>query len=367
VAAIVISLVDVVVFLPIAFIQSQVGRNLAEFGIVVVISTLTSLFVCFTITPSLAANWALHGHWKPWGIIRAFERGFSNLRSWYAHQVLPWGLRHRIPFVAACLITFVGAVLLVPTGIVGEEFIPPQDRGEIFIQLQYPVGTPLSFVCSKMTGLEQALRKGNDDIDADVAVCGAYSAPFGGFVSQGNVGQVHIWLKDSRAQSTDHWVTEFRRIAKQQVPDSAPVVVPATGTQGGNAQPIDELVSDIGGGDPGKYAQTAYKIMQRTPGAANVISSDSADQPQVELLFDRARAQALNVSIGTAANAARRSAARSRRSSRRPTDSNRCRSSIRSRTRRASRNSTRSRSARRPTRSCTWAISPPSSGSRRRR
>jgi HAE1 family hydrophobic/amphiphilic exporter-1 len=305
VAAIVITLVDVVVFLPIAFIQSQVGRNLAEFGVVVVISTLTSLFVCFTITPSLAANWALHGHWKPWGVIRGFERGFNSLRDWYAHRSLPWGLRHRIPIVVGCLVTFVGAVLMVPTGIVGEEFIPPQDRGEIYIQLQYPVGTPLSFVCGKMTGLEQALREGNADIDADVAVCGAYSAPFGGLVSQGNVGQVHIWLKADRAQSTDHWVSEFRRIAHQRVPDSAPVVVPATGTQGGNAQPVDELVTDVGGGDPGKYAKTAYEVLQETPGATSVISSDSADQPQVELLFDRAKAQALNVSIGTAANAAR--------------------------------------------------------------
>ena len=305
VAAIVITLVDVVVFLPIAFIQSQVGRNLAEFGVVVVISTLTSLFVCFTITPSLAANWALRSNWQPWGIIRAFERGFSALRSWYAHKALPWGLRHRIPFVTVCLVTFVGAVLMVPTGIVGEEFIPPQDRGEIFIQLQYPVGTPLSRVCSKMTGLEQALRKDRGDIDADIAICGAYAAPFGGLVAQGNVGQVHIWLKADRKQSTDYWVSEFRRLAHQQVPDSAPVVVPATGTQGGNAQPIDELITDIGGGDPGKYAQTAFKVMQQTPGARSVISSDSADQPQVELLFDRAKAQALNVSIGTAANAAR--------------------------------------------------------------
>ena len=53
-AAIVITLVDVVVFFPIAFISGQVGRNLNEFAIVVVISTLTSLFVSFTITPTLA-------------------------------------------------------------------------------------------------------------------------------------------------------------------------------------------------------------------------------------------------------------------------------------------------------------------------
>jgi HAE1 family hydrophobic/amphiphilic exporter-1 len=305
VAAIVITLVDVVVFLPIAFIQSQIGRNLAEFGIVVVISTLTSLFVCFTITPSLAANWALKGNWQPWGIIRAFERGFNVLRSWYAHKALPWGLRHRIPFVTACLASFVFAIALVPTGIVGEEFIPPNDRGEIFIQVQYPVGTPLSTLCTKMTALERALRRKNTDIAADIAVCGAYSAPFGGFVTQGNAGQVHVWLKDDREHSTDYWVGESRKIALQEVPGGNPIAVPATGTGGGNSQPIDELVTDIAGGDPGTYAQAAYKIMQRTPGAISVISSDSAQQPQVELLFDRARAQALNVSIGTAANAAR--------------------------------------------------------------
>ncbi len=305
VAAIVITLVDVVVFLPIAFIQSQVGRNLAEFGIVVVISTLTSLFVCFTITPSLAANWALRGAWKPWGVIRLFERGFTNLRSWYAHRVLPWGLRHRIPFVLVCLASFVVAIALVPTGIVGEEFIPPSDRGEIFIQVQYPVGTPLSKLCREINGLEKAIRTGNGDISADIAVCGAYSAPFGGFVTQANVGQVHVWLKDGRKNPTSYWVSDFLKVARGRVPGGNPVVVPATGTAGGNAQPVDELVTDISGADPTKYAQQAYKIMQRTQGAIGVISSDSAQQPQVELVFDRAKAQALNVSIGTAANAAR--------------------------------------------------------------
>ena len=64
-AAVVITMVDVVVFLPIAFIQGQVGRQIAEFAIVVVISTLTSLFVSFTVTPTLAGLWALRSHWNP--------------------------------------------------------------------------------------------------------------------------------------------------------------------------------------------------------------------------------------------------------------------------------------------------------------
>jgi len=61
-AAIVITLVDVVVFLPIAFLPGTVGRFLAEFGLVVVVATLTSLFVSFNVTPSSAACSPM---WKP--------------------------------------------------------------------------------------------------------------------------------------------------------------------------------------------------------------------------------------------------------------------------------------------------------------
>jgi HAE1 family hydrophobic/amphiphilic exporter-1 len=303
VAAIVITLVDVVVFLPIAFIQNQIGRQLAEFGIVVVIATLTSLFVCFTITPSLAGNWALKGHWTPWPIIRAFTRNFDRLRDWYAHRVLPWGLRHKVLVIGVCVVSFAGAIALVPLGIVGEEFVPAQDRGEIFVQLNYPVGTPLAKTARGVLAVEKIIRD-NPDLDADTAVAGAYAAPFGGFVQQGNAGQVHLWLKDDRTHSTDYWVAKYRRDARRVAPDSNPIVVPATGTQGGNAQPLDELLTDVSGGDPTPYNAKVYDALLKIPGAVNVIDSGSALEPQLELRFDRAKAQALDVSIAAATNAA---------------------------------------------------------------
>jgi HAE1 family hydrophobic/amphiphilic exporter-1 len=304
VAAIVITLVDVVVFLPIAFIQGQVGRQLAEFGIVVVISTLTSLFVSFTITPSLAGNWALRGHWKPWGIINAFTRGFERVRTWYAHTVLPWGLHHRVAFIIGCTVSFFLAIALVPTGLIGEEFIPPVDRGELFIQVQYPVGTPLTSTTKGILKLEDVVLK-NPDLAADTASSGGYSANFGGFVTQGNVGQLHLWLRDDRKNSTDYWVQQYKAIVRKTLPGATSFVVPATGTGGGNAQPIDELVTDLSGGDPTDAANKVYQAMQQTPGATNVNSSAAQLQPQVELIFDLAKARALNVSIGTASNAAR--------------------------------------------------------------
>ncbi|MBV8749525.1 MAG: efflux RND transporter permease subunit, partial [Candidatus Eremiobacteraeota bacterium] len=58
-AAIAITLVDVVVFLPLAFLSGFVGKYMQEFGIVVTVATLFSLFVSFTLTPVLAAKWSV--------------------------------------------------------------------------------------------------------------------------------------------------------------------------------------------------------------------------------------------------------------------------------------------------------------------
>jgi HAE1 family hydrophobic/amphiphilic exporter-1 len=58
-AAVAITMVDVVVFLPIAFMPGLVGTYLKEYGAVVVTATLFSLFVSFTLTPLLAAKWSM--------------------------------------------------------------------------------------------------------------------------------------------------------------------------------------------------------------------------------------------------------------------------------------------------------------------
>ena len=154
-AAVVITLVDVVVFLPIAFIQGQVGRQIAEFAIVVVIATLTSLFVSFTITPTLAGLWALRSHWKPWRVVDWFGKKFDDARTWYTQRALPWSLDHGRLVAIFCAGTFVLALAMVGLGAVGEEFIPPVDRGEIFIQLIYPIGTPIQTVEQGVFGLQQ--------------------------------------------------------------------------------------------------------------------------------------------------------------------------------------------------------------------
>jgi HAE1 family hydrophobic/amphiphilic exporter-1 len=302
-AAVVITLVDVVVFLPIAFIQGQVGRQLVEFALVVVISTLTSLFVSFTVTPTLAGLWALESDWKPWPIVNWFTSAFDRIRLAYAHRALPWGLRNGPLVAVVCAVLFVGSVALVPLGVIGEEFIPSTDRGQIYLQTTYPIGTPLTTVRDGMFALEKRIRSA-PDVFAEATTAGGYSASFGGFVNVGNVGQITIFLKDARAHSTDYWVKRFAAVAKKALPDASSVVVPSTGTTGGNKQPIDFLVSDVTGGDPTSAAQKLVTLLASIPGATAVNGSGTSLAPQISVDFNRSKAQALGVDIGTAAQAA---------------------------------------------------------------
>jgi HAE1 family hydrophobic/amphiphilic exporter-1 len=302
-AAVVITLVDVVVFTPIAFIGGQVGSNLVEFAIVVVLSTLTSLFVSFTVTPTLAGLWALRSHWKPPKIVDWFTERFDGLRDWYSKRALEWALRNGVIVAIFCLVSFVGAMALVPLGVVGEEFVPQTDRGQVYIQSTWPIGTPLSVVRTGIFALERKVLA-QHDVDHEATTAGGYSAAFGGFVVQGNVGQITIFLRDSRKSPTNVWVRNFKKMADDLIPVANNVVVPSTGTTGGNKQPIDLLVADVTGGDPTQAAQQVLTLLARTPGATNVNGTGTALAPEVSMEFDRAKAQALDVDLGAAAQAA---------------------------------------------------------------
>jgi HAE1 family hydrophobic/amphiphilic exporter-1 len=302
-AAIAITLVDVVVFLPIAFIGGQVGRNLVEFALVVVISTLTSLFVSFTVTPTLAGLWALKSEWKPPFFIDWFTRAFDRVRNWYVRRVLAFALRNGWIVAVFCLVSFVGAIALVPLGVVGEEFIPSTDRGQIYMQMTYPIGTPLSQVRDSAYGLEREVDK-QKDVSAEATTAGGYSASFGGYVIQGNVAQITVFLREGRKHSTTEMVPILLKLAQKLVPNASSVVVPSTGTGGGNKQPIDFLVSDISGGDPTAAAQKVLGVLKGIKGATSVNGTGTLLAPEVSVEFDRQKAQALNVDIGEAATAA---------------------------------------------------------------
>ncbi|MBD5656080.1 MAG: efflux RND transporter permease subunit [Candidatus Eremiobacteraeota bacterium] len=301
VAAIVITLVDVVVFLPISFLPGSVGLFLREFGLVVTVATLTSLFVSFTITPTLAGRWALLSPWKPWRLIDAFTRGFERLRDWYATRVLAWALAHGRIVAAVSFVSLLLAAALIPLGLVGFEYIPPVDRGELYITLTGPSGTPLETTRRNTVAVERIVDN-IPDLRAESSTAGAYLGQLSGFIQNAAVGQIDVYLTDNRQHTTAYWADRLQSQAQKAVPGTTVVAVPATDISGGNAQPVDEVVSSVNGA-PEAYAAKVSAALAATPGAIDVTSSAVADAPQFDIEFNRDRARALNASIGTAATA----------------------------------------------------------------
>ncbi|MDB5093907.1 MAG: acriflavin resistance protein [Candidatus Eremiobacteraeota bacterium] len=113
-AAIAITLVDVVVFLPLAFLSGFVGEYMKEFGIVVTVATLFSLFVSFTLTPVLAAKWSVKKRSvAPPRYLVWFQRGFEDVNEWYRHTMLPLAVRHRWMTFWLSLLLVLNAIMLL--------------------------------------------------------------------------------------------------------------------------------------------------------------------------------------------------------------------------------------------------------------
>jgi HAE1 family hydrophobic/amphiphilic exporter-1 len=304
-AAIVITLVDVVVFLPIAFIGGPVGVQLAEFAVVVTVSTLTSLFVSFTITPSLAGIWALKSNWKPWKPIRAFDHGFEWLRTRYHERLLPAAMKTPWPILITAAVLTVLALSAIPLGIVGEDYIPAADQGEIYYTLTFAPGTPLEHTQAVLNRIQREVVK-FPDLETEVTNAGGFNSPYGGFLLEGNVGQINIFLNEKRKQSTNYYLQQMLELGRKFAPDGISLAKPASDpTQGGPRQPIDELVSLPDGSDPSQYAIKVAQALRAAKGAINVNDSAEQDLPQVSVEFDRGMARALGVSIGTASSAIR--------------------------------------------------------------
>src|SRR5262245_25993664 len=89
----------VVIFLPVAFMEGQVGRFFNSYGVTVAVSILVSLVVSFTLTPMLCARYlkiSPRPHTATRGIYAAIDRGYGTM--------LRWSLRHRWAVVLLSLL-----------------------------------------------------------------------------------------------------------------------------------------------------------------------------------------------------------------------------------------------------------------------
>ena len=122
-----------VVFAPVAFLAGVLGQLLREFGFTIIVATLFSLFISFTLAPMLAAHWpkaekvdelnksARRGPLAP---LRGFgpwwDAALERLQ-WVYRVVLGWSLCHRAVVLIIAAAALGGAIAFIPLHLLGTE------------------------------------------------------------------------------------------------------------------------------------------------------------------------------------------------------------------------------------------------------
>ena len=137
-AAVAITLCDVVVFAPIAFMTDLVGQFFKEFGLTVVFATLLSLLVSFTVTPMMASRMLISGRelkklkaqagQVEEGPQGRFGRFFQDTVIGGYRRFLQWSLDHRAAVIVPVVVLFVASIALIPLKAIETEFMPTADQ-----------------------------------------------------------------------------------------------------------------------------------------------------------------------------------------------------------------------------------------------
>ncbi|MDP1622475.1 MAG: efflux RND transporter permease subunit [Bacteroidales bacterium] len=305
-AAISITMVDVVVFLPIIFVQVFVADLLKQFSVVVVVSTLMSLLVSFTLTPWLASRMGKKEHLEPNNMFNRFLIGFenqiTNLANWYG-ETLKWVLQHKLIFSGIIILLFAGTAGMMRLGIMGSELIATGDQGKFRLNLEFDNNTSIH---------ENNLisREVEDFLLAQPEVKSVFSnvgGPVSGMASLGvgaeNKTELTIRLKPAEERNnipTGEYMVGIRD-ALQNKHQGVDFTMSTIGLVAKTA-PVELTLSGVNFPLVMMEAQRLKDTLTGLPGANNVRLSIEAGNPelQIELDRDKMARYGLNTSIAGA-------------------------------------------------------------------
>ncbi|HTY58977.1 MAG TPA: efflux RND transporter permease subunit [Bacteroidota bacterium] len=298
-AALSITLVDVVVFLPLSLVSGLVGNIMREFALVVVFSTLMSLFVSFTVTPLLASRFTKLEHLSRSTLMGAFalwfEGMFSRLTAFY-QRTLRWALRHPTVVQAGAVGAFVLALMLVPLGFIGSEFIAVADRGEFTVTLELPPGATLENTNYTTQQAERTIA-GMPEVAKMFVNVGVSSEGLLGQSSNNN-SEINVTLvpRDQRKRSTDD-VGAAIKAELARLPGVNVRVNPIGIFGTANQTPIQLVVSGPDYATTRRAAEQVAGIVRGVPGSADVRLSSEEGKPETRIDVDRQKLAALGLSM----------------------------------------------------------------------
>jgi HAE1 family hydrophobic/amphiphilic exporter-1 len=302
-AAIAITLVDVVVFLPIAMLSGVVGKIFREFGLTVVVSTLFSLFVSFTLTPLLASRWSKVVHFTKDTLLVRFVKKFEALQDSISKKykvLLIWALNHKKSVIAISFALLILSLMLLPFGLIGTEFMPQGDRGEFALNIEMPIGASIENTNEATTKIENMIKE-MPEVDQYYTVIGRRETSFGNS-DKSNLSQIQIKLVPANKRKAPTQKVIAKVLEKA---NTIPGIKPTAALIGifGSAD-MTPISIEIKGEDLSKLIPVSDKvsdILKSISGTRDVRSSWEEGQPEVKVTVNRDKCADLGLTVGEVA------------------------------------------------------------------
>lgn len=298
-----ITLVIVVVFLPIAMSSGLVANILAQFCVTVIIATLLSLLVSFTVVPWLYSRFGKLEHIKSTSLIGkvvgGFERGLTKFTH-FVTDILNWCLRnwkHKVMTLLLAVALLIGSFSLVSMGYIGTDFFPGSDRGEFIIQLELEKDASLERT-NFATQEAEAYIKTKADVAEIITTVGQSSDGMMSTSGSRYKSEMHLILKEEFTGSSKI----FSAILKRELENRLVGVKVKTvnmGIMGAEQAPLKLTIigSDIA--DAMEFANQAADLLRKVPGASEVKLTSEDGNPEINVKVDREKMTSLGLNVGT--------------------------------------------------------------------
>ena len=279
----------VAVFTPLAFLEGNTGRLFNEFGIAVAAAVAISGFVALTLTPMLCAK-ILRVPPSHGAIYQTLEQSFKFTATKY-ERALGFALRHRGVVLAGSALLVAGAVLVFLN--LKREFVPPEDRGQIQVQITAPEGATLAFTDEYQRQVE-AILDGIPEISTYTSTVGG---GFGGGGGRVNGGQIFVRFVD--------W-SERDRTAQDIVEVLRPQLAAISGVQafasnppafGGYGSPVRFIIQNPNFDSLFVGVQAMLERARQVRGLTNVDTDLRVNKPELAVSYERDRAEDLGVPV----------------------------------------------------------------------
>jgi len=306
--AVVASALSIVsVFVPLLFVRGITGILFSQLAFVVIVVILTSNFVALTLMPMLCSRLVRRRSERKTNRVFVWsERVFSRIEGGYAH-ILEWVLHHRKIVISLIAFLFLASLAFIP--MVGTEFVPEVDSGEVEVVLEMAEGTRDEVTAQTTEEMLKAVDA-IPEMEASYALAGQTKKGFLtalGFDEGTNIGRIGGRLidKKERHRSAKEIAAKLReQVTKlpgvEQFSASAISAIQKAFLGGGKDISIEILGHNLK--DTNKVAQEIRRIVEWTSGAADVTVSRKEPRPEVQVRFDRDKTAALGLNAALVAD-----------------------------------------------------------------